>query len=744
MPPTTRPGSVGRGALVAWLAGSDDRPIVSVVAPAGYGKTTLLSQWARRERPSFAWVSLDEGDNEPKVLLTYVAAALDRVEPVGAEVFDALASPASSVPGSVVPRLGSALASRALPVVLVLDDVHVLHNREGRAALSVLTEHVPVGSRLALVGREEPPVRTSRLRAQGRIVEIGAEDLAFSSEEASVLLRNAGVELDTADAAQLYDRTEGWPAGLYLAALYLREGGSVAGAAGAFGGGDWTVSGYVESELLSGIPRQQRQFLTPTAVLERMSGPLCDAVLERRDSAATLAKLARSNLLLVPLDRRRQWYRYHHLFRDMLLADLERHEPSVVPVLRQRAASWCLGHDPEAALEYSMAAGDVEMAARLVEQLAGFATRPRSPAVLTHYRQDARINAFLRWFRWLEDHGGVEEHPFIAVLGEVLCAMTGRPAEAERLAEMVDRWQYGGTHRLDDNLDKSAAPAALVRAMLCRHGVEQMRSDAEEAVRLFGPGNGVGRVASTLYLGMAHLLLGDLQAADMAFDDVISAAERADTPVSLAIALSERSLVSRARGEWEQAQAFAEWAGALKDQPGIKDTYCAPLVRAAQARAAWHRGEARAVRLELTSAQRTRHLLTYALPHLAVQARVELGGVYLAIGDAAGAATLLREVDDVLRRRPRLGTLVAEAEALRSRLSKRRGLGIVGASALTAAELRVLPMLCTHLSFPQIGGEMFISRHTVKSQAMSIYRKLGVGSRAEAVARARDLGLLDG
>jgi LuxR family transcriptional regulator, maltose regulon positive regulatory protein len=179
-------------------------------------------------------------------------------------------------------------------------------------------------------------------------------------------------------------------------------------------------------------------------------------------------------------------------------------------------------------------------------------------------------------------------------------------------------------------------------------------------------------------------------------------------------------------------------------QTGIEESYATPLVCAVQARAILHRGEAQAARKELTRAQRTRHLLSYALPHLAVQARVELGWVYLALGDVAGAATLLREVDDILRQRPRLGTLVGEAEALRSRVSSEHELGTLGASALTAAELRVLPMLCTHLSFPQIAGEMYISRHTVKSQAMSIYRKLTVSSRAQAVARARDLGLVDG
>ena len=179
-PPPARPGTVRRSWLLERLARGDPRPVVSVVAPAGYGKTTLLSQWAERDGRAFAWVSVDERDNDPKVLLTYVAQALDAVQPVGERVFEALASPASSVPGSVVPRLGAALAAMTTPVVLVLDDVHLLQNSECRAALSVLAEHVPAGSRLAFAGRDQPPVRVARLRAEGKITEIGASDLSLT------------------------------------------------------------------------------------------------------------------------------------------------------------------------------------------------------------------------------------------------------------------------------------------------------------------------------------------------------------------------------------------------------------------------------------------------------------------------------------------------------------------------------------------------------------------------------------
>ena len=343
--PLLRPGTVRRSLLLERLARDESRPIMSVVAPAGYGKTTLLAQWAERSGQAFAWVSVDELDNDPKILLTYVAEALDAVEPIDGRVFDALASPGSSVPGSVVPRLGSAFASMSAPVVLVLDDVHVLHNSECRAALSVLADHVPDRSRLVLAGRAEPPLRVARLRAEGRILQIGPDDLALTASEASLLLRNAGVALGDDDVAELHRRTEGWAAGLYLAALYLREGGPLGSAAVSFGGDDRLVSEYLESEFLARISQRQQVFLTRTAVLERMCGPLCDAVLEQSGSATVLADLARSNLLLVPLDRRGEWYRYHHLFRDMLLAELHRLEPGLMPVLRRRAAAWCVQND---------------------------------------------------------------------------------------------------------------------------------------------------------------------------------------------------------------------------------------------------------------------------------------------------------------------------------------------------------------------------------------------------------------
>jgi len=426
--PPARPGAVRRSSLIERLVRAESQPIVSVAAPAGFGKTTLLSQWADHDDRAFAWVTVDESDNDPKVLLSYVTAALDAVEPVTEQVYEALASAGSSVPGSVVPRLGSAFSSMSTPVVLVLDDVHELHSRACWSALSVLADHVPSGSRLAFAGRTEPPLRLARLRTDGRVLEISAPDLALTRAEASSLLRNLDIVLAEDEIDALYQRTEGWPVGLYFAGLYLREGGTPTRAAVSFGGDDRFVSDYMESEFLARISREQREFLTRTAVLDRMCGSLCDAVLTMSGSAATLVDLERSNLLLVPLDRHREWYRYHRLFRDMLQAELHRVEPDAIPTLHRRAAEWCERNGAlDEALEYDMNAGDADAAARLLGVMA-FPAYQRGKAATVE-----------RWFGWLEDHAAMEDYPAIDVLAAVVPALTGKPADAERLAAVAQR-----------------------------------------------------------------------------------------------------------------------------------------------------------------------------------------------------------------------------------------------------------------------------------------------------------------
>jgi LuxR family transcriptional regulator, maltose regulon positive regulatory protein len=720
---------VPRPCLIERLRRGGASPIVSVVAPPGYGKTTLLAQWAERNGQPFAWVSVDEADNDPKVLLSYVAEALDAVEPIGERVFDALASPGTSVPGSVVPRLGSAFSSMTSPVALVLDDVHLLRNLECRSALSVLADHVSPGSRLVLAGRTAPPLRIARLRAEGKLLEIGPDDLSLNPEEASSLLQNARLALGPDEVAQLHQRTEGWPVALYLAALCLREGSSFERAAVSFGGDDRLVSEYVESEFFARISPQQRVFLTRSAVLERMCGPLCDATLGLRESAAVLADLARSNLLLVPLDRSGEWYRYHRLFRDMLLAELRRREPDLIPVLHRRAAQWCENHGAHGeALEHRMQAGDTAA----VSDLAGVLAFPAY--------QRGRVATVERWFGWLEDRGAMEARPSVAVLAAMLAAMTGKPAEAERWATITER---GATDESPPDGSPTIEPwLRLLRALLCRSGPDQMQADAELAAKTM-PAGSFFQAAATLFLAIGHLMAGDDDRADMLFEDQVAQGRARDVVVGPCIALAERALLAIGQGAWEQAGRYLSEARSVAREAHLEEYPPVAIMHVAAVRMALHHADLAEVAAELTCAQRLRPQLTYALPHLALQVRIELARCYLALQDAAAARTVLHEADEILRRRPSLGVFVQHAEDLRAELARMKGNSAPGASALTAAELRLLPMLGTHLSLPEIAEEMFLSRNTIRSQAYSIYRKLGVSSRSQAVAQARKLGLLE-
>jgi LuxR family maltose regulon positive regulatory protein len=322
-PPWVRPGIVSRTALVDRLLASHRVPVVSVVAPAGYGKTTLLAQWAER-RGHTGWVSLDERDNDPETLLACVAAALDRVEAIDPKLLRTRWLRGSAIAATAVTRLAGAMSAMTEPVALILDHVELVSSQECRDAVAELALHLPAGSQLAIATRGAPPLPMARLRVAGDVVEIGAGDLAMDASEARGLLEGVGVGLADADQGQLIERTEGWPVGLYLAALAINAGGPQENAGLRFSGDDRLMADYLQSELLSRLSQDQVSFLTRTSVLERMCGPLCDAMLGAAGSAAMLESLERSNLLLVALDRRGEWYRYHHLLRDLLGAELRR------------------------------------------------------------------------------------------------------------------------------------------------------------------------------------------------------------------------------------------------------------------------------------------------------------------------------------------------------------------------------------------------------------------------------------
>jgi len=725
-PPLGRDGMVPRKELLSRLETASDVPVVAVAAPPGYGKSTLLVQWAEQDARSFVWLSIDGRDNHPVVLLTYIAMALDRSEPIDRAVFRALASPGAPIMETVLPRLGSALSSRTLPVVMVLDDAHLLRNGECVDQVGVLVDHLPSGSQLAIAGRGESPLPLGRLRAEGRVVEIGADDLAMDQSEAASLLRGADVEVSEAHCAELNRRTEGWPVALYLAALSLQMGGSGNGGI-ALDGDDRFLVDYLQSVLLSRLPAESVSFLTRTSVLERLSGPLCDAVLDRTGSADLLESLERSNLLLIPLDRRRRWYRYHHLFRELLRAKLDRGEAGAAGELLLRAAAWCEDNGlPEAAIEYAMEAGDTDRVARLVAN-----------AAFLMYRT-GRLATVQRWFDWFDENGEIEQYSGLAVIGAWYHLVVGNLAASERWAEAARRGSLEGT--LPDGSTSIEGWLALRRALLCPDGMEQARRDAELAEKLL-PLDSLMRAPALLVLGMAHLGAGAPEQADDILADTVEVAEDAGATVAAVDALAERAILAMRREDWHEAEILVEQARDVIREARLDGYVTTILLYAAAARVAIHRGDVPPALEHLARAQGLRPQMTYALPFYAVQTRLELIRAYIALTDVAGARTVLREVDDLLRRRPDLGILGSEADELRSRLESMHA-DVIGASSLTAAELRLLPLLATHHSFREIGERLHLSPHTVKTQAIAIYRKLGVSSRSQAIQHAQDLGLL--
>jgi LuxR family transcriptional regulator, maltose regulon positive regulatory protein len=726
--PTVRPGVVPRPRLLAHLRAAREVPTVAVVAPAGYGKTTLLALWAQADNRPFAWLSLDEHDNDPFVLLTHLAVALDRISPLPPETFDALRSVGVSIPATVVPRLGAALARLPNPLVLVVDDVHQLRDGPSLDALVTLVGHVRGTTQVALAGRGMPAPLV-RPRTQGRVMEIGVADLAFTEAGARSLLRAAGAELPDDEVLALARRTEGWAAGLYLAAL--TRTGTGRGARVTESGNDRLVADYLESELLARLSPRDLSFVTRTAVLERLCGPLCDAVLEQPASAAELEHLQRNNLFLVPLDGQGRWYRYHPIFRDLLRARLDRDGPESMRALLGRAADWCEADGQlEVALRYARDAGDVDRVARIVIGLA----QPMYAA--------GRAETLLGWLEWLDERGATERHPTLAAQAAYICALTGRPAAADRWADLAERLAGGPSAPAGGGL--FAIWLATLRGMMCRSGVEQMRSDVENAGGIPAAGSATDPEypMRLLLSGVANLLLGDSDTAEARFTDATELTDQTRRAPLFSTVLAHRALLSLARGDWSTTEALVEKAVSVTRRGHIESHISSALVFALAARVALHRRDRTLARAHLGEAQRLRPLLTRAIPCLAVEALIEMAEASIGLGDPSGARVFVRDAEAVLRRRPDLGSLGKRTDELRGRLATLHDAG-ADTATLTSAELRVLPLLLTHLTLAGIADRLFLSRHTVKSQLWSLYRKLGVHTRAGAVSRAQELGLLE-
>ena len=461
------------------------------------------------------------------------------------------------------------------------------------------------------------------MRARGLAIEIDDEALRLDDGEARQLLVAAGLDPTDAELAELHGHTEGWAAGLYLAALSAKANGPGDTKARTLRGDDRLVVEYLRSELLSRLPPADLRFLMRTAVLERMSGPLCDAVLRANGSAAKLESLERSNMFVAALDRNRRWYRYHRLFHELLRVELERAEPELVPVLLARAAAWSEEHGHlDAAIGYAQEAGDVDAVARLVGQCA-----------LAAYT-GGRVVTVERWLEWLEERGALGRNAVVAVVGALLATTWGRPVDAERRADLAEGASYEGT--LPDGSQLIDSWLALLRAEQCRRGVARMRGDAEMALRTVAPGS-LFRSSAALLVATAHVLTGDPTKADDLLARVVEDGLEVGAIEDVVVALGQRTALACGRGAWVEADEFAAHAVRLVHRFGFEAYPTSAFVSAVAARVELHRGHIRRAQDLIARADRLRPRLTYALPFLAVQTRLELARAHIAGADVDGA-----------------------------------------------------------------------------------------------------------
>ncbi|MGO9218625.1 MAG: LuxR C-terminal-related transcriptional regulator [Streptosporangiaceae bacterium] len=559
---------VQRPRLLEELARAVSAKLILVDAPAGFGKTTLVAQWRTSavERRRFAWVSLDSGDDDPGRLWWHVVSSLERACPEldAQDLLRALRTQAPEIGDDVIPGLANRLARLRAPVVLVLDDYHVIKERSCHDQVASLLLHLPPAVQLVLITRADPRLPLARLRTAGGMVEIRMPELRFTPLQAAALVHAVfGAELTAADLADLVERTEGWPAGLYLAALSLRGYPAPGAFVRQFTGNNRFVVDFLAEEVLTRQPAEIRQFLARTSILGRFCAPLCDAVAGSGNGADILDVLERENLFVVPLDETRGWYRYHHLFAQVLRSELARAEPGTAPALHQRASAWYLASGwVEEAISHALAAGDIPGSVDLI-------------ARNWHaYVSVGRAGTVRAWMRLFTDDQ-IAAHPLAAHCAAWAAALSGEPEPLRRWLPVIEASHLPG--QLPDGLVSLAASAALLRGVYGFEGLRVMRESARQAAGLeTDPGSPWYALARAAY-GFSLYLSGDLEAAEAELEDA-ARSEWCATLIGI-LALSTLSLIAVERGDIPRAEGLADRARGLATRDHLSEVAVLRLLR---------------------------------------------------------------------------------------------------------------------------------------------------------------------
>ncbi len=693
---------------------------MTVTAAAGFGKSTLLGRWIEQLAGPSAWLSLDAGDNDPIRLLRGVMAALDTVAPE-AELLHVARHVRPQTTSKALVQLEVGLRS-AVPFVLVLDDVHHISEPDAAALLDAIIQTIPDGSRIVLAGRSLPPIRSARLELAGDLDALRPNDLLFTEEETNALLDEFADRIDREQRQMLTDRLQGWPAGVQFVVLGMRAGDSDMVGQPLTSSSD-LLTRYFQQEFLRSLPHAERQFLISTSVLERLSGELCDHVLDHPGSAQRLDELVTSgNVFVIPIGDTGV-FRYHPLFADMLLDELRRLAPELEVPLRRRAIDWHSAHaEWNAAVDQALASdGRIDAAAAIFEHLV--------PALSTG--EVASVG------RWLSHFGAVEmrSNALLAIAAAWHAVFSNKSTEIERWLHVAERAHFPGT--LPDGTVDVPTAVAAIRMLAGQSGVLDTLANARTVCEA-GGGGGPWRPVAIMTEAVALQLSGEV-------DDVrplleIAEFETRGFAAAHAVTVTHLGLDALYQHNDAEGTQLLRDAAEEIETSGLRELAHIAIVFAGQSLATARTGATAASRQASDHAE----YLVGTMDTVHVRSRIHihliLADAALVRGDDATARRLLRYAHERLSAEPDAVVLHQWAERTAKRCATRNGAPSI---ELTRAEHRVLEQLATHRTLSEIGDHLYVSRNTVKTHTVSIYRKLLVSGRSEAVMRAVELELLD-
>jgi len=718
--PRPRVGVVERERLLRQLAAGSEAPIVLISASAGYGKSSLAAQWSTRCGRPVAWINVDRGDNDPVVFLNYLARALDRLAPVDPELLDELSSMAPRIDDIVLPTLAAELG-RLSPFELILNDLHELSEPRSVAAVGFLLREIPPGSQVVLVTRVDPELPLARYRVSRDILEIRAPQLALDSEETRALAENRGGRLSEQSLEFLRERTEGWAAGVALALQALDDRTRGDALVKRIAGQHRQIADYLTEVALARETEERRRFLLATSVLNRMTASLCDAVLGVAGSDDVLRELEQSNSFVIALDDHRGWYRYHHLFGELLRSELDRLRPGLAAVYLARAARWYEqeGDHPEEAFRCAHEGGDLELAGRI------------ALGCWDVFVSRGQLVTVWLWLRECTDDEVVSE-PQLALAAGWVYLLLGQAQEAQRFALAAGRGDLDRPSA--DGATSLRASLAVLRSAVAPDGIHQMLADAEYVYAAEKhPTPTRWLVGGCRGVGVAKVLLGRPEEAFIAFQEaLVLTKERPELAHTKILCLAYLAFAGADTGEWSKARVWAQEAKAIVSENHLEGIALSATAFTARAMVLARDGDFDRAKAELAMA-RSLEPLVLGTRWAAADLSIRWGSISLELGDRRAAAKHADVARAALSGYPDPGTLPARLALLEQRIARAEDLH------LTPAELQIAAFLPTHRSLKEIADALTLSRETIKTHVAAIYAKLGVSTRSAAVEQLTQL-----